>query len=181
MCVLRRLGGLFASIPEAIVFSGFRWCLRVSDGVGADFRWCIRLCLGWKDGADDKTKTHNLTTISQQSHNNLTTISQQSHNNLTTISQQSDKYFTTISQQSHNNLTAISQQSDKYFTTISHNLTTISHYLTTISKNNFTISSKNYNFAHFLSTFIPLNSHFNCALFQLIFNEKNFKKSSKKH
>ncbi len=119
MCALRRLGGLFASIPEAIVFSGFRLCLRVSDGVGADFRWCIRLCLGWKDGAGDKTKTHNLTTISQQSHNNLTTISQQSHNNLTTISQQSH----TISQQSHNNLTTIShnlsnasQQSHNYLT-----------------------------------------------------------------
>jgi hypothetical protein len=161
-----------------------RLCFRVSDGVfGCQMVWGlisdgVSDCVwGGRTGPTIKPKH----TISQQSHNNLTTISQQSHNNLTTISQQSDKYFTTISQQSHNNLTAISQQSDKYFTTISHNLTTISHYLTTISKNNFTISSKNYNFAHFLSTFIPLNSHFNCALFQLIFNEKNFKKSSKKH
>jgi hypothetical protein len=196
VCVLRRLGGLFASIPEAIV------CLRVSDCVfgcqivrGLISDGVSDCVWGGRTGPTIKPKTHNLTITSQQSH----TISQLLHNNLT----QSHNYFTTIShnltitsQQSHTRRYTISQllhnnltQSHNYFTTISHpkvhNLTITSqqshNYFTTISQllhNNLTISSKNCNFAHFLSTFTPLNSHFTCTLFPLIFNEKNFKKTS---
>ena len=78
---MRRLGGLFASIPEAIVFSGFRLCARASDGVGLISDGVSDCVWGGRTGPTIKPKH--------------------------TISQQSDKYFTTISHPKVHNLTTI--------------------------------------------------------------------------